>query len=177
MSAARDMTSREKTLATVVGVVVFILLNLVLFDFVFKKQARLRADIATRTSEWNNIQTLFNQRDLWVKRDQWLTEKQPKLTNESAAGVQLLDEIKAIAKECEVALENPAIVTVTKVDTGRSVPVTMELKGTWPALVKFLHTLQQPEKFIVIENATMQVDPEDKSQLRGSFRIAKWYAQ
>lgn len=40
----------------------------------------------------------------------------------------------------------------------------------------FLYEMQAPERFIVFESANLQIDQDDKTQIRGKFRIAKWYA-
>jgi hypothetical protein len=36
--------------------------------------------------------------------------------------------------------------------------------------------MQDPEKFVVFESAQLQVDSADKTQMKGVFRVAKWYA-
>jgi hypothetical protein len=40
----------------------------------------------------------------------------------------------------------------------------------------FLHELQGPEKFIAIESCEIKVNKEDKTQLRATLTIARWYA-
>ena len=57
----------------------------------------------------------------------------------------------------------------------QAVSVSIDTKGTWAAVARFLHTIQQPDHFIVFESATVQTDPNDNNLLRGKFRIAKWY--
>ena len=168
------MTPRERFLSTAVATVVFVLLNIVVAGGLLKKQARLRAELAQKTSDLRLMQTLFEERELWSKRDAWLQEKQPKLTNEGSAGVDLLDEIKAVAKANDLPpLENPQIGALTKTPLYHSVAVTCEAKCPWPALIAFLTAMQQPERFLVFESANIQIDPGDPSLIRGRFRIAR----
>lgn len=176
MSFSANMTGREKNMAIAVGVAFFLLLNLMLADFAFKKQRRLRADLAAKQSEWQNIQTLLAERDLWSKRDAWLTENLPKLTNESIAVVELRDYVKNLASSHSIAFENSQLQPVARTETASSVAVTGDLRGDWPHMVAFLHELQQPRHFLVIENGSFEIDPADASKLKGAVRIAKWFA-
>lgn len=177
MSSRLDrMTRREKTLLALVAGTIFVLLNLFLISSLFKQQTLLRAQIATKRAQWEAMQMLYADREKWLKRDKWLEEKQPKFGNESEAGVQLLDQIKAKAKAAEVPIENPSIGSPEKSPYYEGVPVTIETKSTWPALVKFLASLQQPEQFIVLESANLQIESSDPSLMRGKFRVARWQA-
>lgn len=172
----KQLTAREKLLATIVGGAFFALLNLVLITQFIKRQAAARIELASKTQEWESTQILFSERDLWSKRDAWLQAKQPKLTNEGSAGVQLLDSIKKVAKKTDVVLENPSIGSPIKTTLYRSVPVNIETKSSWSALIAFLQAMQQPEEFIVFESANIAIDAADASMMRGKFKIARWYA-
>lgn len=176
MSALANMTPREKVLASGVSAVIFVLLNLFIVTFFFRTQARLRAELTTKQDSLQTARTLLAERDLWTKRDAWLREKQPKLTNESGAGVDLLDQIKDAAKKSDVTLENPAIGPVQKAPSYRSVPVDVDTKCSWESLIQFLHAVQTPEQFVVLENATIQIDSADASKMHGHFKIARWFA-
>jgi Tfp pilus assembly protein PilO len=176
MSTLANMTRREKILAAGVGSVLFILLNLFLLSFFFGKQATLRADLAIKQDSFQTASTLLSERELWTKRDAWLRAKQPKLVDESGAGVELLNEIKDAAKKSDATLENPAIGTTQKTPGYRSVPVNVETKSSWESLIKFLHEVQKPDQFIVLESANIQIDSADQTKMHGHFKIARWYA-
>lgn len=170
------LSPRERMLAAIVGGFVLILFNYLFISYWLKTQARLRTEITTRRNTVASMKTMFANREMWVQRDTWLQEKQPKLTNEGGAGVMLLDQIKEVAKNNEVLLENPSFPPPEKAKYYRSIPVSVETKSTWAALIAFLRTLQQPEQFIVMENANVHLEASDPSQFRGKFKIAKWYA-
>jgi len=171
----KQLTKSEKTLALIVGGFAFALLNLLLVSHFVKRQAQLRVDLAGKTGQLKALQVLFSERDRWIKRDTWLLEKQPKLANESGAGVQLLDQIKQIAKSNDVLLENPGWGAPEKTKYDRSVPVNLETKSSWPALIAFLRSVQQPDQFLVFENANVQIDPGDPAMMRGKLKVSRWY--
>jgi hypothetical protein len=169
------MTQRERTLSAAVAGTLFVVLNFFFFRHFLTQQTLLRAQVAVKTAQWNAMQLLYADREVWQKRDAWLQQKQPAFGNEGEAGVQLLDQIKAKAKAAEVPLENPAIGSPEKTPYYQGVPVTVETKSAWPALIKFLASLQQPEQFIVLESANLQIESSDPTLMRGRFKIARWH--
>lgn len=170
------LSAREKVLSGAVGGILFIFLNAMLIGAFARQNTALRTELAQQRLEWSNMQALLGEQDLWAARDAALTTKQPRLVNENAAGPELLDMIKDVAKAHSVAIDNEALGGVIKSQYYRSVPVTVNTHSSWPDLVSFLYTLQQPDKFIVCESADIKVDPSDETKMLGQFTIARWYA-
>jgi hypothetical protein len=170
------LSSREKVLALSVGGIVIVLLNLVLLSAFARQNIALRADLDERKTEWSEIQETLAEKDQWAARDAALTAKQPKLANENAAGVELLDLIRVLAKKHGLTPENEVVGVVSKSQWYRSVPVTLDTHSSWPDLIGFLYELQKPDQFIVCEDANIQVDPSDQTKMLGHFKIARWYS-
>jgi len=170
------LSSREKILATVVGGAVIFLLNVGLLNAFARRNIVLRSQLADRQVELTQINDLLAAKGLWSARDAALTAKQPRLTNENAAGVELLDLIRAMAKKHNVTLENEVFGGVAKSTWYRSVPLSLDTHSSWPDLIGFLYAVQRPDQFIVCESANIQVDPSDQTKMLGHFKIARWYA-
>jgi hypothetical protein len=172
----KQLTNREKVLVGIVGGILFVMVNLFLVSRFMRNQTELRQMAAQKTQNLEKMEALCKQRDSWVKKDAWLTQNQPKLINQNSAGVQLLDLIKENAKRCDVVIDNVAIGVPAKKSNSISVPVSMDTKSSWESLIRFLTSVQQPNLFIVMEKASLQIDPADQTQMHGSFKIARWYA-
>ncbi len=170
------MSPREKTLGAIVAGVIFIFLNLFLLGSLTRKQAALRADLEAKQTEWQDIQSLSSQEDLWTRRDAILQRKLPRWTNEGQAGVELSNDLQQIAKTNHVSIESPAIDAQQTARFYRSAPVTIETKSSWTDLMHFLYTLQSPERFVAVEEVTLNIDPQDATAMRGKFKIARFYA-
>jgi hypothetical protein len=168
------MSQRERGLATVVILIVFLGGNYLLIDSFLKSKGDVTREIATKARQLKAMRTLVENRDFWAKRDQWVSGTQPKITDD--AGVKLLDRIKAIAQQNTIVLENPNIRAPEPQPTHTSVTVEIETKSGWSPLVNFLHELQAPTEFIALENANLKIDPTDPTQIRGRFKISRWYA-
>src|SRR5205814_10667342 len=86
----------------------------------------------------------MKERDLWMKRDQWIQQHQPTLKNPAEASV-LLDDLKQIAGKYNVLIENPAIGSGETTPNHQAVFASIETKSPWPPLVHFLYDVQRPE--------------------------------
>lgn len=176
MSWFSKLNKREKTLLILVGGVFFVLFNLFFFRFAFQNYKRLESALATRKSDWKVAQTLLAEKDLWAQRSKWLDEKQPKAPSESEAINQLNQQITTVAKENGVLIQQPQPVGYVDQPAYTSVAWDVSTESSWEALIRFLHALKKADTFTVIESVNLQTDPKDANQMRGRFKIAKWYA-
>jgi hypothetical protein len=169
------LNKRERTLTSVVGAVLFLLLNWIIWSKVLGSLSAARAELADRR-ETRKVQEVFiRERALWEKRAKWLQEHQPALKGPGEAST-LLDQIKQVAGKHNVLIENPAIGTSDATPERQAVFASFEVKSPWPPLVKFLYDIQQPESFVVFESITLNIDPADPTQMRGKMKLARWFA-
>ena len=173
-----QLSSREKTLSILVGAVAFLLVTFFVSDYFLKNKAKLDAGLTERRRVLRKVEGLRAEKTLYEQRDAWLREKQPKLVNEERAGGELLDQVKELAKKHSVLLENPVIrQVVRKAELPYvSIGIEIETKSPWAALIAFLGELQTPEQFIALDSANLKIDGADPTQMRGKFKIARWYA-
>jgi len=173
------MSGREKTLSLLVGAAALLFVTFFVVDYFLKNKARLNADLTSKTRQLKSLQTLQADKALWEQRDAWLLEKQPKLVNQDGAGVDLLGQVKELGKKHVVLIDSSRLLPAAARKAELPyVPVGIEIetKSTWRALIAFLSELQTPEQFIVLDSANLKIDAADATQMRGKFKIARWYA-
>jgi hypothetical protein len=171
-----QMSKRERTLALIVGAIFAILTNLLIFRYFMNQRSRLSEDLMVKRVELEGLQALYADKELWEKRGEWLQSAQPKLENETRAPGQVLEYVHEVAKRHTVLVDAPTLGSVARTPNYTSVTASIETKSTPAALVAFLRDLQTPAAFIVLESANIQVDASEKTQMRGKFRVAKWFA-
>jgi hypothetical protein len=169
------MNKRERFLSAIVAGVVLLLVNLFLWSWLLGAIRTSRAELAQRKLTRNEQIAFLRDGDLWSKRAQWLREHQPQFTGAADASA-LLDHLKQVASKHTVLIENPAIGSGDATSAYQSVFASIETKSPWPPLVHFLYDVQSPESFIVFENVNLAIDPGDATQMRGKFKVARWYA-
>jgi hypothetical protein len=169
------MNLRERILSWIVAGALIVLLNLVIWNWLFGALGRARAQLATRQAARVEQAVYIKERDLWTKRDQWLTQHQPALKNAAEAST-LLDQVKEVAGKYNILIENPAIGSGETTPSHQTVFASIETKSPWPPLVHFLYDVQQPESFVVFESVSLMIDSGDPTMMRGKFKIARWFA-
>ena len=168
------MNRRERMLALIVGGIVFTLLNLVIWNSLFGMLSSSRTELASRKAAHAQQNLYLKEAAIWAKRDEWLKQHQPAMKNAAEAST-LLDQVKQIAAKQNVLMENPALGTGESTGDRQTVFASIETKSPWPALVHFLYDVQQPASFVVFENASINVDGNDQTMMRGKFKIARWF--
>ena len=170
------LTPRERILIYIIAGVLFAVGNLALLSSLKNRHLRTQADLAQKQSEIKSLKMILAESDQSRARQDWLNAKQPRLTNPEQTRVQLLEQIKEVARANEVLLESPELGDLEVQGTYRAVSVKVSTKSSWASMVKFLHAMQQPDRFIVFESANIQVDPGNATRMACNFKIAKWYA-
>jgi hypothetical protein len=169
------LNKRERLLSAIVGGVLFLLINWIIWSKLLGSLGQTRADLAERKQTRQVQEVFIRERGLWEKRAQWLKEHQPTLKGPGDAST-LLDQIKQVAGKHNVLIENPAIGTSDATPERQAVFASFDVKSPWPPLVKFLYDVQQPESFVVFESITLNIDPADPTQMRGKMKLARWFA-
>jgi hypothetical protein len=170
------MNPRERMLSWIVTGALIVLLNVVILSWLFGSLGRARTELAARKSARAEQALFVKERDLWIKRDQWIRERQPTLKNPAEASV-LLDQLKQIAGKYKVLVQNPAIGSGETTPNHQTVFASIETKSPWPPLVHFLYDVQQPDAFVVFETVNLAIDSSEPTMMRGKFKIARWFAQ
>jgi len=101
------MNRRERILAGVVALVVFVLVNLFLWSWLFRATGDSRAEVAKRKQNHTEQTVLLRESDLWTNRDKWLREHEPAFHGASDASA-LLDQLKQVAGKYNVKIRPSA---------------------------------------------------------------------
>ena len=176
MNLVANMNKREKFLLTVTAVVIGVLVNFYLVKFLLSNRADLTRQLAVTQSKIDTFKKRETERDLWSRREAWMNQRLTVLGDSDEASKALRESVLEIAKKNTVTLEAPQPGTPINAPGHISLGVKFEAKGAWDAMFNFLYDLQGPEKFTAIESCEIKVNPGDKTQLRATLMIARWFA-
>jgi hypothetical protein len=176
MSALANMNKREKALLALTAAVVGVLVNFYLVKFFLTNRDDLNRQLTMTQMKIDTLKKRETERELWSQRDAWLNQKMPALGDPDVANKELRETVLEIAKKHTVTLEAPSPGTPVNVPGHISLGVRLEAKAAWEAMFDFLYELQGPEKFIALENCDIKVNRDDKSQLKATLTVARWYA-
>src|SRR5438046_1541066 len=123
----KRMNRRERVLAWIVGGTAIVLLNLVILSWLFGALGRARAELVARKTARAEQAIYVKEKDLWIKRDQWIRQHQPMLKNPAEASV-LLDQLKQGAAKNNVLVQNPEIGSGVTTHNNQTVFALIDIK-------------------------------------------------
>ena len=170
------MNQREKIMFAAVAALLVVLLNIFLLKAFIARSAEFRDQLTAAQTKLGLLRKRESERDLWAKRDAWLTQKLPKLGDTDEANKALREAVLGVAKRHSVILEAPAPGVPVPQPNRVSLSIRLDAKGKWQDIFLFLLELQGPEKFIAIENCELKVNRDDKTQFRAALTVAQWFA-
>src|SRR6516164_8188283 len=89
------LSKRERRLLFIIGGLGVVLVNYIIWSWLLGALQHARTDLAERQSSRVEQGIFMKERDLWVKRDEWVKKRQPALSGPGDAS-KLLDEIKPV---------------------------------------------------------------------------------
>src|SRR5207248_6311038 len=98
----------ERVLSWLVATAVFVLANLFIWSWLFNALTRARAELVTRKAALAEQGMYIRERDLWIKRAQWIRDHQPALKNPAEAST-LLEQLKQLGEKYNIRIQNPLI--------------------------------------------------------------------
>lgn len=170
------MSQREKVLAAIVGASLILMLNVFLFKIFLANHALLRTTLAKAQAQMAGFQQQESERTKWAQREVWLDANLPALGDADVANKQIRETLLDLGKKHTVTIESPAPGVPNNQPYYTSLGVRIECKAPWTQMGNFLYDLQTPGQFLVVEALEMKVDPADKTQLRATITVAKWFA-
>jgi Tfp pilus assembly protein PilO len=171
-----ELSTSEKRLVGVVATLAALLLNLLVAKFFLNTRSQLAQQAVQKTTMSDSLKLLVADAPMWEERANWLQKSQPKLENDVAEGNALLNALKENASKHGVTLSKQQLVPAKNETGAVAVPVQFEVKANWKNLCGFLNDLQGPDRFIVIQQSRLRIDPADATQMLCDMTVAKWFA-
>lgn len=170
----RVTTHRERRLAILFGLAVFILLNLMLLVFLKRHRADAERELATLESRKEQADMLMLDPHYWDSRADWLEQNRPVFALSGDAQTELLETLQSTPREHGLEATPPIIDDPRSYGTFEEVSATVKVTGDIRNVVAWLAQIQQPGKFNAVTNVTVQSD-KDAPRVVCEVRVAKWF--
>ena len=170
-----SLSTSERRLVFITGTLFAIVLNLFFVRFFLKNRAQIQSLTEQKTEQHEAVRALAENAGLWEKRAAWLQTVHVKLESEAAAGNALINFVKVLAAKTGVSIAKQQLGASRSEGAITAVPVQFELKGNWKAICGFLMELQAPDRFLVLQQARLKIDPTDATSMQADLTVAKWF--
>ena len=102
-AAYHRMNQRERMLTLGITAVLFVLVNVFIWNWLFGSLGSAHRDLASRKSTRSEQAVYMKERGLWEKRKEWLDKTQPALKDAAEAST-LLDQLKQIGGKYDLLI-------------------------------------------------------------------------
>jgi hypothetical protein len=168
------MTQREKVLSWIVGGVLFFVLNIVAIKFLMRNRDTIAVAREQIEGKIRGLKQQESQREMWAARNKWLDQTMQPIGDSDVATQALRDALQNLAKKYTVTLEAPQPGVPLKQATHTVLSVKVDAKAPWQQMFDFIQELQAPGQFISVDG-NLKVDAADKTQLKVSLTVSKWF--
>ncbi|MCC6355975.1 MAG: type 4a pilus biogenesis protein PilO [Verrucomicrobiae bacterium] len=165
----RPLTTSEKRLMLVLGLLLFAVANLIVWNYLAARRSELLTERARQSSAQMEHRTWLGQRDLWMQRMDWLEKNQPPSTSPSA----LLESVQQAAQKHGIEIKDPKLVSPNAQPLYLEIAVGLSAIGTIEKLTSWIAEIQQPGLFRLLKQVVVK-PADDKGNLRADVVVAQW---
>lgn len=124
--------------------------------------------------ELAEMETLVAEASLWESRSNWLRANQPKFESRDAVDNHIFSIIKSSPPEVEVS--KISLIAGDSSDHWIQAGVQVTAKSTLKSMFQWIHRLQSPDNFFVVEYLRVLPDPKELDRIICEFKLVRWYA-
>jgi hypothetical protein len=147
---------REKALAGFLAAVLAVLALAIggraLMDF----RRELETKIAQVEGQQLEAESWISDEAYWQGRGEWLASKQPTMGEPRQDSLELLQKIETAARSHGIEVKGRMIKELVKGSEFAGTPIRVDVAGGFSGLVGWLHELQQPGNFLLINELTIK---------------------
>lgn len=168
------MTSRERNLAILFGLLIFFVLNLIFLPKLKQWGASLEIEKQKLEGQQLAADSWLSQADFWESRAQWLNQHQPTFTD-NVSPATLVDALRSLAEQHGVTIEHQDLTEFPTSGDFSATGVTLRMSGSLESMIRWLYAVQQPEQFIVCSHFRCENADNSPSQMRWTLTLARIY--
>lgn len=176
--AAPKLSTREKRLLALCFFALAFMTTIILANSFLQRRSTSLATIARLQTELTQNETWLSDRDYWEKHAEWLDKNMPTTDSLGRSQGQMLEEIQNATLDLQLKIERQTLLEPISQPSYREVSVTVRIKGDMEVLLRWLATLQSPERFQHIKELDYEIDTRAKApkpQAECDLTLARWF--
>ena len=169
------MKRSEKRLLILLLILVLLGAGVVGSDLYFDRLDQLESQRTALESEWIEIEALFEERNRWEMRANWLREHQPEFSDTEEIDQAIFD--RALADDVDgVTTSRRTLLPTERSEHYVQAGVSLEARGELAPVLRWFHDLTRPASFRVIRNLKLAPDEKEEGRVVARFDLLRWYA-
>ncbi len=170
----KNFNSREQTLALGLGVVIFLMLNLLFLPKLIAFNKASRQKNAELQAQVTAAQTWLAKRDYWNERKAWMEKTEPTLHAAREDSATQLESLQQSARELGLTIAEVELLQLPATEFYQPIGARLTVKGPWSGLVAFVSGLQNPDRFNVIPRFSVKSD-DPPPNVQCDLEVQRWF--
>lgn len=174
----RSLNPREKRLLALCIITIVLGVNAYAFQDFNARHKALKTNLETLKKQTLGDRMLLGDRAFWAKRQLWLDANMPYTNSAGKSQGQLLEDLRNQALDLGLKVENETLLEALALDHANEVAVNLRVKGDQDIMLRWLLSLQSPEKFTAIKSMELELDSRSREktpQAQCNITVARWF--
>jgi hypothetical protein len=159
----------------ILGIAIFAMANLYGLSYLVDLHSSFSREVADLRSQERTNQIWLKERNLWLRRKQWIETSQPRIRPNQVPQSELLESLTSAATSDHLEIQEQSFGAKESTPNYQSVAVRLKLSGSLHDVVKWLVQIQQPELFQAITSFSLKSANEPPT-VSLELEVARWYA-
>ena len=172
----RSLTPSERRLLLIVGVLAFLVVNALGYQWLARKRVIAKAAQSSANAEISRLKQLQMEKPEIEKTRDWLNARLPAYKDADQFENHLYQLVldRARAADVELTKKDPKPTQTNDPDVHKSV-VDLEFTTDIESIVRFLHSLQDREAFRFVSYLELTPTKGDDEKLRCVVKVEQWW--
>lgn len=170
----RPLNPNERRLAIVLGAVLLLLVNFAAMRWVADTMRTASSRIATLEAEATELNAVLAERPFWIARRDWLAAHPPAPYDERATRSQFVQAMQASLAQHKLKVDSQQPLDTERIGDLAIANIDLVVTGRLEAIVRWLHSIQQPGKSVLVRSFTLK-QGEDGNSMQLQIRLGKVY--
>ena len=171
------LKASEKRLLVIFLAGLFLVINFFGYQEYAARSDRLSGQGSQLRLQKKKFEVLLRDRETWVDRRDWVVRRLPQYRTIDDRDVHLVNLIRSAAASSSLEIvAGPNPLPTKDGEHFEETLVNVTVDGEIEPLVRFLHSLQDPEQFRSLTSLQMLPAKKDSSDIRCELTLAQWWS-
>lgn len=168
----RKLSASELRLSAALGAALLIALLAFVGKWYLTRVAALKADIVQLEATRSEYVQLIEEKPFWVQRGEWMAAHPAEVYEGTASDSRFAEEIQRTVTGSGLIIESQDLHEAVRQGSLAKSVIELTARGSLEQLVRWLHAVQQPGRYVAVEALNLKKAGGDK-EMSMRVRLAK----
>jgi len=170
----RSPTKSEQLLLAVFGAMILVFVGIVIWGWLQRSLTQQRSEEVVLREQIDELRRWQSEKDIWEIRGRWLAANPPPVWAQEASEAAFVQELQRSVAASGIEILAQRLAGSESIPGFEQVTVQLTIRASTEELVRWLHELQQPGKYLAVTQLNVRADG-DGENLRAEVQLTRTY--